>query len=127
MAHSDMIEFDDDNFLTSEELTTLEKRLQDWRQQVETEMIESLHTVQKTFPQDADLVDRAENERERQTQLSRMEMNERLLVQIDNALTRIKNGTYGYCEESGDPISFKRLQAWPIAKYALDGRHSKFC
>ena len=69
----------------------------------------------------ADLADRASTEAERQLELRTRDRQRKLIAKIDAALRRIEDGSYGFCEETGDPISLKRLDARPIATLSIEG------
>ena len=74
-----------------------------------------------------DVTDRASEETDRALELRTRDRQRKLISKIDSALRRINEGTYGYCEETGDPISFKRLDARPIATLSLEAqeRHER--
>ena len=69
-----------------------------------------------------DITDRAAEEIERSFELRTRERERKLISKIDDALKRIENGSYGYCEETGDPISIKRLEARPVATLSLEAQ-----
>ena len=69
-----------------------------------------------------DITDRATEEIERSFELKTRERERKLISKIDDALKRIENGSYGYCEETGDPISIKRLEARPVATLSLEAQ-----
>ncbi|MBV9904269.1 MAG: TraR/DksA C4-type zinc finger protein, partial [Alphaproteobacteria bacterium] len=75
----------------------------------------------------ADLADRASTEAERQLELRTRDRQRKLIAKIDAALRRIEDGSYGFCEETGEPISLKRLDARPIATLSLEAqeRHER--
>jgi DnaK suppressor protein len=75
----------------------------------------------------ADLADRASTEAERQLELRTRDRQRKLIAKIDAALRRIDDGSYGFCEETGDPISLKRLDARPIATLSIEAqeRHER--
>ncbi len=68
----------------------------------------------------ADLADRASTEAERQLELRTRDRQRKLIAKIDSALRRIEDGSYGFCEETGEPISLKRLDARPIATLSIE-------
>ncbi|MFL4993332.1 MAG: TraR/DksA C4-type zinc finger protein, partial [Microvirga sp.] len=74
-----------------------------------------------------DLADRASSETDRAIELRARDRQRKLIAKIDAALSRIEDGSYGYCEETGDPISLKRLEARPIATLSLEAqeRHER--
>ena len=69
-----------------------------------------------------DITDRAAEEIERSFELKTRERERKLISKIDDALKRIESGSYGYCEETGDPISIKRLEARPVATLSLEAQ-----
>ncbi|HEX4635946.1 MAG TPA: TraR/DksA C4-type zinc finger protein, partial [Rhizomicrobium sp.] len=75
----------------------------------------------------ADLADRASTEAERQLELRTRDRQRKLIAKIDAALRRIEDGSYGFCEETGEPISLKRLDARPIATLSIEAqeRHER--
>jgi DnaK suppressor protein len=75
----------------------------------------------------ADLADRASTEAERQLELRTRDRQRKLIAKIDAALRRIEDGTYGFCEDTGEPISLKRLDARPIATLSIEAqeRHER--
>ena len=77
--------------------------------------------------QHPDLADRASSETERSLELRTRDRQRKLVAKIDAALRRIEEGTYGYCEETGEPISLKRLDARPIATLSIEAqeRHER--
>ena len=76
---------------------------------------------------EADLTDRASVESDRALELRTRDRARKLISKIDQAIERIENGTYGYCEETGEPISLKRLEARPIATLSIEAqeRHER--
>jgi DnaK suppressor protein len=75
----------------------------------------------------SDLADRASSETERAIELRARDRQRKLIAKIDSALLRLEDGTYGYCEETGEPISLKRLEARPIATLSVEAqeRHER--
>mgnify|MGYP001380967615 FL=1 len=88
------------------------------------ETIEEMQAVSRNIP---DVTDRASEETDRALELRTRDRQRKLISKIDSALKRLNEGTYGYCEETGDPISFKRLDARPIATLSLEAqeRHER--
>ena len=78
-------------------------------------------------PHHPDLADRASTETERSLELRTRDRQRKLVSKIDSALRRVEEGTYGYCEETGEPISLKRLDARPIATLSIEAqeRHER--
>src|SRR3954465_169133 len=96
-----------------------------WRSELLQESEENLQSLQEGGLQEADIADRASRETDRSLELRTRDRERKLISKIDAALTRIEDGSYGYCEETGDPISIRRLEARPIATLSLEaqGRH----
>ena len=89
---------------------------------------ETLETLQQEGgAQEPDLADRASTEMERSLELRTRDRARKLISKIDAAIKRIEEGTYGYCEETGEPISLKRLEARPIATLSIEAqeRHER--
>ncbi|HEY2530724.1 MAG TPA: RNA polymerase-binding protein DksA [Xanthobacteraceae bacterium] len=102
-------------------------KLLDWREDILREAKETLQHLQDESQNHADLADRASSETERAIELRARDRQRKLIAKIDAALQRIDDGTYGYCEETGEPISIKRLEARPIATLSIEAqeRHER--
>ena len=98
-----------------------------WRGEILAESREAIARLQEGGDPEADLSDRAAAESERLIALRTRDRARKLLARIDAALKRIDDGSYGYCEETGEPIGLKRLEARPIATLSLDAqeRHER--
>ena len=83
---------------------------------------ETLQNLQDADQNHPDLADRASSETDRAIQLRAGDRQRKLIAKIDAALQRIENGAYGYCEETGEPISLKRLEARPIATLSIEAQ-----
>ena len=103
------------------------RKLLAWRTELLKESEETLESLQEGGVQEPDLADRASAEMERALELRTRDRARKLIAKIDAALGRIEDGTYGYCEETGEPISLKRLEARPIATLSLEAqeRHER--
>ncbi len=104
------------------------QKLMDWRAELLRESDETLsHLQQEGGAQEADLADRATTETDRALELRTRDRERKLIAKIDAAVARINDGTYGYCEESGEPISIRRLEARPIATLSIEAqeRHER--
>ena len=88
---------------------------------------ETLATLQNENENHPDLADRASSETDRAIELRARDRQRKLIAKIDAALTRLDDGSYGYCEETGEPISLKRLDARPIATLSIEAqeRHER--
>ena len=98
-----------------------------WKDEILQESKETLEHLQDENQNHPDLVDRASSETDRAIELRARDRQRKLIAKIDEAITRIDDGTYGYCEETGEPISLKRLEARPIATLSIEAqeRHEK--
>ena len=103
------------------------RKLIRWKGDILREAQETLATLQSENENHPDLADRASSETDRAIELRARDRQRKLIAKIDSALARIDDGTYGYCEETGDPISLKRLEARPIATLSLEAqeRHER--
>ena len=100
-------------------------KLIDWKKDLLKESSNTLNNLQKeentTKP---DITDRASDEIERSFELRTRDRERKLIAKINAALQRIEDGTYGYCDETGDPINIKRLDARPIATLSLEAQET---
>ena len=94
-------------------------KLLDWREDILKEAKETLQHLQDESQNHPDLADRASSETDRAIELRARDRQRKLIAKIDAALQRIEDGTYGYCEETGEPITLKRLEARPIATLSI--------
>ena len=96
-------------------------------QEILREAQDTLATLQNENENHPDLADRASSETDRAIELRARDRQRKLIAKIDSALSRIDEGSYGYCEETGEPISLKRLEARPIATLSLEAqeRHER--
>jgi len=103
------------------------RKLLSWRAELLKESEETLENLQEGGVQEPDLADRASAEMDRAFELRTRDRARKLIAKIDAALQRIEDGTYGYCEETGEPISLKRLEARPIATLSVEAqeRHER--
>tara|TARA_Y100001970_G_C14258817_1_gene877855 strand:+ start:15710 stop:16135 length:426 start_codon:yes stop_codon:yes gene_type:complete len=93
-----------------------------WRGEVIDETGETLEKLRSDNPQEADFADRAAVETERAVELRTRDRARKLVSKIDDALIRIQDGSYGYCEETDEPISIKRLEARPVATLSIEAQ-----
>jgi DnaK suppressor protein len=98
-----------------------------WREDILKEAKETLLLLREENQNHPDLADRASSETDRAIELRARDRQRKLISKIDAALQRIEDNTYGYCEETGEPISLKRLEARPIATLSVEAqeRHEK--
>jgi DnaK suppressor protein len=102
-------------------------KLLEWREDILKEAKETLQHLQDESQNHPDLADRASSETDRAIELRARDRQRKLIAKIDAALARIEDGTYGYCEETGEPIAIKRLEARPIATLSIEAqeRHER--
>lgn len=98
-----------------------------WKEEILREARETLEHLQLESQNHPDIADRASSETDRAIELRARDRQRKLIAKIDAALQRIDDGTYGYCEETGEPISLKRLDARPIATLSIEAqeRHER--
>ncbi len=98
-----------------------------WKDEIIKESKVTLQTLQEENVNHPDLADRASSETDRAIELRARDRQRKLISKIDAALSRIEDGSYGYCEETGEPISIKRLEARPIATLSVEAqeRHER--
>lgn len=103
------------------------EKLLAWKEDILRESRETLVALQAESQNHPDLADRASSETDRAIELRARDRQRKLIAKIDSALARIEDGSYGYCEETGEPISLKRLDARPIATLSLEAqeRHER--
>jgi len=98
------------------------KKLENWKDDILRESRETLENLQEESQNHPDMADRASSESDRALELRTRDRQRKLISKIDAALKRIEDGTYGYCEETGDPIGIARLDARPIATLSLEAQ-----
>jgi DnaK suppressor protein len=97
-------------------------KLNSWKDEILRESRETLDNLQEESQNHPDMADRASSESDRALELRTRDRQRKLIAKIDAALKRIDDGTYGYCEETGDPIGIARLDARPIATLSLEAQ-----
>lgn len=114
-------------FMNPRQQEYFRRKLLNWRGELLKETEDTLENLQDGGLQEPDLADRASAEMERSLELRTRDRARKLISKIDSALQRIEDGTYGYCEETDEPISLKRLEARPIATLSLEAqeRHER--
>jgi DnaK suppressor protein len=118
---------DKEPFMNERQREYFRNKLLAWRENILREAKETLAHLQDENQNHPDLADRATSEAERSIELRARDRQRKLISKIDAALQRIDEGTYGYCEETGEPISIKRLEARPIATLSIEAqeRHER--
>ncbi|MBT5242581.1 MAG: RNA polymerase-binding protein DksA [Rhodospirillaceae bacterium] len=114
-----------EEFMNPKQEEYFRQKLLGWRTELMKETEETLESLQDGGGlQEPDLADRATAEMERSLELRTRDRARKLISKIDAALKRIDDGTYGYCEETDEPISLKRLEARPIATLSLEAQEA---
>ena len=113
---------DKEPFMNAKQKEFFRRKLNDWKDEIISETKETLNNLQYESSNFADLADRASSETDRSLELRSRDRQRKLIAKIDEALSRIDDGSYGYCEETGEEISLKRLIARPIATLSIDAQ-----
>ena len=118
---------DKEPFMNERQREYFRAKLLAWREDILKEAKETLQHLQEENQNHPDLADRASSETDRAIELRARDRQRKLIAKIDEALGRIEDGTYGYCEETGEPIELRRLEARPIATLSVEAqeRHER--
>ena len=118
---------DKEPFMNGRQREYFRQKLMAWREDILKEAKETLAHLQEENQNHPDIADRASSETDRAIELRARDRQRKLIAKIDEALGRIEDGTYGYCEETGEPISLRRLEARPIATLSVEAqeRHER--
>jgi DnaK suppressor protein len=114
-------------FMNERQRDYFRQKLLAWKEDILKEAKEALQFLQNDNQNHPDFTDRASSETDRAIELRARDRQRKLIAKIDAALARIEDGTYGYCEETGEPIAIKRLEARPIATLSIEAqeRHER--
>lgn len=118
---------DDEPFMNERQLEYFKNKLMIWKDEILRESRETIGNLQAETENHPDLVDRASSEADRALELRTRDRQRKLIAKIDEALRRIEDGSYGYCEETGEPIGLARLEARPTATMSVEAqeRHER--
>ncbi len=118
---------DKEPFMNKRQREYFRQKLLTWKEEILKEAKETLAHLQAESENHPDLADRASSETDRAIELRARDRQRKLVAKIDSALARLEDGTYGYCEETGEPIALKRLEARPIATLSVEAqeRHER--
>ena len=118
---------DDDEFMNPNQRAYFRAKLIAWKNDILREARETLGHLAEESANHPDLADQASSETDRAIELRARDRQRKLISKIDAALQRIDDGTYGYCEETGEPIGLRRLDARPIATLSIEAqeRHER--
>lgn len=113
---------EDEEFMNARQREYFRKKLNAWKDEILRESRETLENLQEESTNHPDMADRASSESDRALELRTRDRQRKLIAKIDAALKRIEDGSYGYCEETGEPIGLARLDARPIATLSLEAQ-----
>lgn len=118
---------DDEPFMNERQLEYFKQKLMNWKDEILRESRETVTHLQKETENHPDLADRATSETDRALELRTRDRQRKLISKIDEALRRIEDQSYGYCEETGEPIGLARLEARPVATMSVEAqeRHER--
>jgi DnaK suppressor protein len=118
---------DDEPFMNERQREYFRQKLITWRESILAESKETLASLQTENEAHSDVADRASSETDRSIELRARDRQRKLISKIEAALLRIDDGSYGYCVETGEPISLRRLDARPIATLSVEAqeRHER--
>jgi len=118
---------DREPFMNERQKEYFRVKLLAWKEEILREAKETLQHLQDENQNHPDLADRASSETDRAIELRARDRQRKLISKIEAAISRIDDGTYGYCEETGEPISLRRLEARPIATLSVEAqeRHER--
>ena len=127
MVVADYVPSDTEPFMNERQKAYFRGKLLSWKNDILREARETLDHLAEESANHPDLADRASSETDRAIELRARDRQRKLISKIDAALQRIEDGTYGYCEETGEPIGLKRLDARPIATLSIEAqeRHER--
>lgn len=118
---------DSEEFMNSKQKAFFRRKLEDWKDEILNGAKVTISNLQLESSNHPDLVDRASSESDKALELRTRDRQRKLISKIDAAIRRIDSGTYGYCEDTGEPIGLGRLQARPTATLSLEAqeRHER--
>ena len=111
-----------EKFMNAKMKEYFRQKLVVWKNELLKESSQTLNNLQTENEAKPDITDRASEEIDRSFELRTRDRERKLINKIDAALQRIEDGSYGYCDETGDPISIKRLEARPVATLSLEAQ-----
>ena len=118
---------EDEPFMNEYHVEYFRSKLLDWKKSILSESKDTIKGMKEETRNIPDVADRASEETDRALELRTRDRQRKLISKIDSALRRIDEGSYGYCEETGEPISLRRLDARPIATFSVEAqeRHER--
>ena len=123
----DYVPSEKEEYMNEMQLEYFRQKLTDWRNELMKSSETTLQDLKETTLNEADANDRASNETDQFMELRTRDRARKLIKKINQALERIENGTYGYCEETGEPIGLARLEARPVTTLCIEAqeRHER--
>ncbi|MGE3250882.1 MAG: RNA polymerase-binding protein DksA [Hyphomonadaceae bacterium] len=127
MATDEYRPTEDEPFMNERQRDYFRRKLLAWKEEILEESRHTIASLQQDTVSQPDLADRATSETDRSIELRTRDRQRKLIAKIESALRRIEDGSYGYCEETGEPIGVSRLEARPIATLSLEAqeRHER--
>jgi DnaK suppressor protein len=116
------ISFEKDSYMNKEQIAYFKQKLLNWKEELEYDLHLAKSCLQQEDLHEADLYDRVSKEISIAMELRNKERDRQLIYQINQALERIEQGTYGFCIETGEPIGIKRLEAQPTASLSIEAQ-----
>jgi DnaK suppressor protein len=113
---------DEEPFMNERQREYYRRKLTNWKSEILREAQDTLVALQTESENHPDLADRASSETDRAIELRARDRQRKLIAKINAAIARIDDGTYGYCEVTGEPISLRRLEARPIATMSIEAQ-----
>jgi DnaK suppressor protein len=113
---------DEEPFMNERQREYYRRKLANWKNEILREAQDTLVALQTESENHPDLADRASSETDRAIELRARDRQRKLIAKINAAIARIDDGTYGYCEVTGEPISLRRLEARPIATMSIEAQ-----
>ena len=111
-----------EKFMNAKMKEYFKQKLLNWKNELLKESTQTLNNLQSDNEAKPDITDRASEEIDRSFELRTRDRERKLINKINSALQRIEDGSYGYCEETGEPIGLKRLEARPVATLSLEAQ-----
>ncbi len=117
----------DEEYMNDMQLEYFRQQLETWKKSIVSQSVDTLEDLRQGGLNQPDEIDRASLETDKSLDLRTKDRIRKLITKIDEALDRIQEGTYGYCEETGEPIGIERLQARPVATLSIEAqeRHER--
>ena len=117
-----------EEYMSPRQLAYFKNKLLDWKRELNQELIQTMHHLREERWNEPDITDRANIEMDIGLELKTRSRIKKLIEKIDISLSKIQDGSYGFCEDTGEPIGVKRLEARPIATLTIEAqeRHERF-